>query len=374
MNNRIKIVESLGLDQKDNALEIIRADNTTSTPWFVQLLSGVGAWIAALLFVVTFYLFGGGNWLFQSQTGSITTGIILLIIVFSISIGSDRLRRSIFIDQLMLAASLAGQFLLFSGLSFKDDYSAVFSGTVAAILSLCFIFFYKNSIHKFISTGVFILSVGVVLEELGFDPFAFSSFGFVMIAAMSAWMWLNESRFLVGKLQAIARPVQYALILSFLIGGGIVERFYSDFFSYQFDVGNNLPEGMISILTYLQFVSAGLFLVLAYVIITILRRLEIDWKSLAGIGLLAFALVIAIIFNHSPSILAALIVLLIGIERGNRILVPLAIFALITFYSEYYYSMDMTLMKKSLILMGSGLVMLAGGWIASRAKQAGERS
>ena len=372
MDDRTGIVESLELEQKEKskALEMVRTGDTTSTPWFVQVLSGVGAWIAAILFVVTFYLFGGGNWLFQSQVGSVTTGIVLLGIVFFVSITSGG-RLSVFIDQLMLAASLAGQFLLFAGLSFKDDYRVLFSGSVAAILSLCVIFFYKNRIHKFISTGIFILSVGVVLEELGFNPFAFTSLGFVMVAAVSAWMWLNESRFLTGNKQAIARPVQYALILSFLIGGGIVEQFYSNFLTYNYVAGSDPLEGVVSILSYLQFVSAGLFLVLAYVIITILRRLEIDWKSVAGIGLVAFALIIAIIFNHSPSILAALVVLLIGIERGNRILVPLAIFALITFYSEYYYSMDMTLMRKSLILMGSGLVMLAGGWIASRA---GERS
>lgn len=366
----IKALENEGLldqNSKRKALEIVEAGDTTSTPWFVQILSGFGAWIAAVMFIITFFL-AGGSYIFDSEIGAITMGAILLIIVFIVSIKSSQ-SKSVFIEQLMLATSFSGHFLFFLGLSFKNDYRIILSGSLAAILSLCFIFFYKNRIHKFISTGIFLISIGAVLEELGLNPFSFIALFFVLIAALSSWMWMNESRFLTGKRQEIARPVQYALTLIFLIGGGVVERYHMNFSSFKDNFDQ--PYEIVPILPYLQFVSAGLFLILAYVIISILQRLKVDWKSMAGIGLLAFALIITFIFHQSPSILAALIVLLIGIERGNRILVPLAIFALITFYSDYYYSMDMTLMKKSLILMGSGLVMLAGGWIASRA---GERS
>ncbi len=371
--NRTYLIDALEkeglLDQsnKRKALEIVEAGDATSTPWFVQILSGFGAWIAAVMFIITFF-FAGGSHIFDSQIGAVTMGAILLIIVFIASIKSSQ-SKSVFIEQLMLATSFSGHFLFFLGLSFKNDYRILLSGSLAAILSLCFIFFYKNRIHKFISTGIFLISIGAVLEELGMNPFSFTALFFVLIAALSSWMWMNESRFLTGKRQEVARPVQYALTLIFLIGGGAVERFYMDLITYK-DSFDQL-YGVVSILPYLQFVSAGLFLVLAYVIISILQRLKIDWKSMVGFGLLAFALNIAILFHQSPSILAALIVLLIGIERGNRILVPLAIIALITFYSDYYYSMEMTLMKKSLILMGSGLVMLAGGWIACRT---GERS
>ena len=364
MNNHTDIIELLSKDKliseedKIRSLEILNAEPTESSPWFVQLLTGFGAWIAAVMFVLFFAVSG----IVDDHVGAIVAGIILLVIALLVSIRSQQ-PMSIFPDQLLLATSLTGHALVIGGLALEFEKQLYIAAIVAVLLSLCFLFLYQNRPHKFISTWILSGGLWVLATELGIQPIVCMALLVVLVAALSAWMWMKESHYLTGRWKSIGRPVQYALTIALLAGERIVERFYSIFwYSGSWTQG----DGITTIFPYLKVVSVGLFLVLVYVIITILKRLKIDWKSIIGAGLLVFALILSFVFYQSPSIIAALIVLLIGIERGNRILVPLAIIGLIYFYSDYYYSMDMTLMKKSLILMGSGLFMLAGGWLASR--------
>lgn len=353
-------------DETKRSFEILNSQSEESSPWFVQLLTGAGAWLAAVMFAIFF----GFTGIIKDETGAIIVGFILVAIAFLISVRSKQ-AIPVFPDQLLLATSLTGHVLLMVGFYSEFNDQHYIAAVVIVLLSLCFILFYKNQLHKFISTWLLLAGLWVLAAELGIQPLAFMALLVIVVAALSAWMWMNESHYLSGRWKNIGRPVQYAFVFALLSGEGIIERFYSIFW-YSRDW--NQHGEILTSFPYTRVVSAGLFLVLAYVIILIMNRLKIDWKSLTGAGFLIFALIITIVFYQSPSIMAALIVLLIGIERANRILVPLAIMALVYFYGDYYYSIDMTLMKKSLILMSSGLIMLAGGWLVRRVGQVGERS
>ena len=58
------------------------------------------------------------------------------------------------------------------------------------------------------------------------------------------------------------------------------------------------------------------------------------------------------------TILAAVIALLLGYWRANTLLMGLATVFLLFFLGAYYYNLDITLLNKSYILMGTGAVLL----------------
>jgi uncharacterized membrane protein len=68
---------------------------------------------------------------------------------------------------------------------------------------------------------------------------------------------------------------------------------------------------------------------------------------------------LAIPAHQTPGILAAIIVLTVGFWRGNLLLMGLATAFLAGFLTAYYYNLDFTLLVKSFILMGTGVLLLA---------------
>jgi hypothetical protein len=61
----------------------------------------------------------------------------------------------------------------------------------------------------------------------------------------------------------------------------------------------------------------------------------------------------------APGLMGALLVMALGAHRRSAILFGLASLFLVFFGSHFYYSLSMTLLAKSGVLAGSGLLMLA---------------
>ena len=82
---------------------------------------------------------------------------------------------------------------------------------------------------------------------------------------------------------------------------------------------------------------------------------------LSPVGLWALVAVALLLIPayQTPGILAAVIVLLLGFWRNNVLLMGLATLFLLFFLSAYYYNLDIILLNKSYILMGTGVVLLA---------------
>src|SRR5262249_49655569 len=77
-------------------------------PWFVRVLLGIGAWVAAFLFIVFLFLAR----VILDKTGALVTGIILLGLATFIR----RQTSNDFLVQMMLALCLASQVLILFGI------------------------------------------------------------------------------------------------------------------------------------------------------------------------------------------------------------------------------------------------------------------
>jgi uncharacterized membrane protein len=73
----------------------------------------------------------------------------------------------------------------------------------------------------------------------------------------------------------------------------------------------------------------------------------------------ATPLLLALVTLSTPGIIAAVALFVLGFDRRNRVLIALGIAFLVKFLALYYYSLDMTLLEKSIVLAASGLVLLA---------------
>jgi uncharacterized membrane protein len=111
--------------------------------------------------------------------------------------------------------------------------------------------------------------------------------------------------------------------------------------------------------------TLGLTLILLAVESYILRYYQIPLFSPHSIIILVGTFLISLLLP-SPGLIAALIILFLGFQRGNRVLIGMAIVFLIVFLIAYYYHLEVTLLIKSLILMSSGIALLILRWIFQR--------
>ena len=75
-------------------------------------------------------------------------------------------------------------------------------------------------------------------------------------------------------------------------------------------------------------------------------------------AILASTILLAILLYQAPGIIAAIILLLLAFQRGNRVLMGIAIIFLVVFFVAYYYHLNITLLMKSLTLMSAGACLL----------------
>jgi len=342
----LQAASMISTEQEQKALKLLTTEQQPYIPWFVHVLQGVGAWLSAIMFIIVFALMG----VIHSEIGFIVAGAGLLVISLLLSFAADD--KSFYLSQLLFAASLTGHVLLAVGIGVMIGHIQ-FAAFTMALVSIISIIFYPYSVHKFLSfhllfIALLILAAQMKMTELGIAVLM------VMTILFTCWIWLNESYCVNRKFNALFRPIQYALVSALLLGAVIIDHFY-DLSSHQHGISPTFPLHEI--------IAVGFFCGFAWLIQRIFQRLDSSENHLLKGGLLALMLVLSIVFYYSPSILASLLLLLLGIERNNRIVLPLAIFSLIYAIGRYYYQLDLTLLHKSLLLMGSGLVLLIVGII-----------
>lgn len=305
-------------------------DDAESSPWYVKALAGVGAWFAAF-FLGTFFGVAG---LIDSWESMVIWGAILAVA----AIGLKRwLRNSIFWGQLAFAFSLAGQGLLIGGVGWQVESittAALFAAGLAALMFLL----YPDTLHRLLTLLLFVVAwLVIIYEREQPDLIHLVALG---LAVGSVAVWQGELRLIVSRWHPFRAPLAYGLPIA-LFGLCILPLI--DFFG----------------VSHWWWTAGGLALLLLYVAYQILR--DLDWSPLSPVGLWTVAAVLLLLVPaySTPGILAALIMLLLGYWRGSSLLMGLATLFLLFFLSAYYYNLDITLLNKSYILMGTGSVLLA---------------
>lgn len=304
----------------------------SDSPWYVKVMVGFSAWLAALILGVFFGIAG----LIDTTESMLIWGAILCV-------GAVTLKRltlpSIFWGQLAFAASLVGQGLLIAGVATKaNDVTGTLFFVIG--LELLLLVVYPDLLHRLLSfLAVCAAIVGLIVNWEIMDAIHFLT---LLLATGAVLVWLEQERFLSGRFAAFHAPVGYGLIISLF---AVMLLKVADIF-----------ELLGSSSWWLS--SLALAAVLLWLGLWTLKQLNFPMVSLATAGMIGALAMLAIPSYDTPGILAAVLVLLLGFWCSNRILMGLATFFLLLFLGIYYYYLDVTLLNKSYILMGSGGVLL----------------
>lgn len=303
------------------------------TPWYIKIAYGITAWVASLC-LLCFIVYGAV--LVEEAIGFMVLGLFLVIVASSLKWA---FRHSIFVGQMGLAFSLAGQGLFAGGVMMQSE-DLTTTALVVIGLQIGLIFGYPDMIHRLWSMWVIIKMI-LLIVVCEWEIYNATHALVIILAALSLLLWMNDFNLIPSAyLTAIIRPVGYGMalaMLGILILSVLVNK-------------TSIDQWWIS--------SVGLWLVLLVLTLLIIFQPELDISNLVGSIILIGLTLLLILTWQAPGILGGLLILLLGFWRGNRLLTGLAITFGIFFIAGFYYNLELDLQQKSFILMGSGAVFL----------------
>ncbi len=322
---------------------------TSDTPWYIRTMQGFAGWIAAF-FLLGFFgtVFA---WIFdrESAFALIAIGLVGNTIAYAIFRASG---KNEFLHQLGLVFNLCGQLIVAWGIyeatrSFKADYFFILF-----IYQVILVFAIPDFTSRVLTTWFAMFALFA-----GFSRMGIFNLGAAMASVMFTFAWVNDLKW--QKLKNIWEPIGYGLALSMLQFNGQLlfgREFYWWYQSSHLD-WLNLYSYWLS-----EFLIAAIFI---NILLKIVKQYQIKLQSHAGALIIASGLLIILMGYFIIGTSGALLLLLIGFIKQCRLLISLGLVALLGFISWYYYNLDLTLLTKSMILIGFGLCFFIGFYLLS---------
>jgi hypothetical protein len=209
-------------------------------PWFVALLQGVAGWLAGI-FLLTFV----GLIFRPESTGTLfILGALLLAAAWGLYRAD---RNAVFLDQLALAISIAGQFAVAWGI-LKDDPSGLPVAATLLVLQLFVWLIMPNKIARTLAalfaTVAWVFTVRFLLrpgqgEQLLFDDWdgytppmlgawtvpAGWTLTWLPVLVLAVWLIRNEAQWMSSVMRSHSRPLLTGLLLGLSLGGIATEPF-----------------------------------------------------------------------------------------------------------------------------------------------------
>jgi len=325
------ILESLSvrniidLDEIESIHTWVNQEYHKKDPVFITVLYGTGAWIASFFFL--FFIFT----IIDFNDISIYLGIAL----YALSIFMTHRLSGIFWNQLGTAFAITGNFIIlfWAGETLDIHHPAGLVPVQAAVCVLTYPFC-KSGIYRFIAPLVLvILMVMYIFEEENMN---------LIHGLILAETLLFGSLLFIKRTPAALTPLFYAMSVALPATLIFFHLINMDVFTS----GYHEPMRVSSIILSVSFTSMLLIMGGGF------KTLKKPWMLVA-----APATIILGLFT-TPGILIALSLLVSGFYYGYRSLVILSFIFLPGFLFIYYYSLNLDLAYKSLILAGSGILLL----------------
>lgn len=329
----------LGSEDRERAANvIISAWQARELPVYSRVIIGVGALIAAACFIGFLHAAGLVDW--QSPRGLILWGLALAAAAVTLDRvvrGSGRLAMKSFAIQTSFCAMTAGKILFVLGvtdLMDDDDGWGVTGAIIIATVSTYFIYdLYADRIAWSLAAllAPFLTLYGGshldMVETILLDGW------FVAVLVVVAWA------FTVGTPGRLMGPFAYAAATALCVATMMLPTgFQGELHSAVAVVNAVLATGLVAAIAW---AAGGV------------RKLAVPPLFLAVLGAAVLGAVSA------PGILLSLLQMVLGHARYDRILLSMGLL-LPAFISHYYYMLDLSLLDKSMVLIASGLMLVAG--------------
>ena len=310
------------------------------TPWFVSALIGISAWISVIPFLGFLFI----SKIVASPESAIVVGAVFVI--GSISLLYLK-RNSLFLGQLALALNLTGQVLFIGGIFAERNVATAAMATW--FLEIVLIASFRDSILRFLAVLIATGAALVLLHE--FDIYQASHVLIILIAASAIWYWIAEASHLTDDMMVtLYQPLGYGFVIALQM----------------LLILSILPDYKPAPHLEWEYSTLGLTVLLLALEYHLLHTNKIPIFSAPSLIIFTSTVLVAALLYQAPGIIASIIVILLGFQRGNRVLMGLALIFLTVFFIAYYYYLDISLLMKSVTLTSSGLTLLALRFVLKR--------
>jgi len=292
---------------------------TDARPWFIGIVLGASGWLAGVC-VLAFV----GTLFEPDSTAAIgVIGLLLLVAAFALYAAD---RGGQFFDQFALALSIAGQ-LAMVWAAYDATRSDAAAAAVACVMQIVLLFVMPNAFAKLIAAFFACCAWALTVRFGWWGADTYDAIQQVSLApALIGWfvVWLpiigtvhalidNESRWMSGSVQRIARPALTGLLVSLSLATWISEPLDSQMF------WNAQPQ------------TNWLAL----------------WPLLGAVG--------------------ALLAAVYAFRLRSRSLIGIASIGALLHVGQFYYLLGLSLLTKSCIMLGVGVfALLAATWFQRR--------
>jgi len=311
--------------------QLIVEEQRDRHPWFVQAVAGFGAWISCLMFLG----FLGVSQLLFNQVATLVLGVLLL----AASALIERSSTGTFQSQLALSGGLTGFLMLCIGA--HDLVPLPNIGGVAVVSLVATLVFYGlfvNPPFRFLSClitlGLFTLWF-VADGMFGGRQWGLQALVLIETLGIGLVFWRNGIGFLEPAGYAFAVVLPATLLMTLV------------------------PVGMVAWPSALIQVIAQVWLIHTTAVSTGVKRSgDLFGVPAAGTALLGLL--------SAPGLLAATGLVNLGHLERNVILKGLGLIFLPVYVIAFYYNLATTLLVKSFVLIGTGVVLWMIRWYLSR--------
>ena len=320
-----------------------------SAAWYLQAVSALGAWFAALLILgsVGGVLYG----LFEQRGGRAVLGLALCAGAALVMRRRPEARGGAFLAQFSLAVSLAGIGLLGSVLLDVVRPAALMT-LVFAALSTALWWLNPEPVHRAMCAFGICASLALALLQWRLEPLATLLFVVVTIG-----LWLGQARWFAAGRGELLLPLAFAAALTSML----------------LQVPDTMPRALSADpqLRWLGVAgSAGRAIVLAIGLavtaVLLARRLALAVSAGHWLALAVACAALAWACRAMPGVIACLLVWLLGSAAGRPRLCALALLALGGYLTMLYYSLAQTLLDKGLLLIATAALLALVAWIVRR--------
>ncbi len=298
----------------------------------IKILSIFGGIMASLAFIGFLFLTGAYD--------SPTFMIILGVLAVSTSLFINRRLTTLLIDTFGISLYGIGFILMAIGLSELHVGESVICLIFIGI-GLLTLFITQKYVLSFVVT---LLINGSLLSLFMINDWywALSMYMAILILGVTYWM-MNEAQLLTAnqRLLQLYNPVRIALIFCLILG------------LIMGDKGFWSPFSRLNNLIVMITVAVALF----YMIKQLMPLLGVSQKSQQAV-IYGCVLIILAATYQTPSIGCSLLLLLMSFYVNYKTGFAISIIAFIYFIILYYYDLNLSLLHKSLILMGTGAVFI----------------
>lgn len=302
---------------------------------FLRVLLGASGWLSAVFFCVFIAAF------FVNFLAQASTMWIVGLALCGLSIGISRMAKiALFVEQFIFACSLAGQVFVVYGV-----WESSGSGPLAAatLLVLELILFAFMGIRSQRATAVF-LACMALLWLLGQHAWLYA---LPVLSAAATWLWLNHLRFYKDAAYLQPATVGLTLALCTMIFIALLAN------STELTWLRLAPSNWQTQVWVAAALSSLVCLLLAWQLI----QRNVQQAQLRIIALL-LSTGIALVNLKMLGLAPLCLLLCIAVALAHTRLIWLNLVCLVAYLLLYYYSLNNTLLYKSILLCASGAVLL----------------